>query len=156
MIDTQIWIYSKKIPKKELYDSENDFENALELHNKAVEFFSNLPEKTIIFFSIHQLGELYHALSFRGRKIPHEKTKKFLDQLFNSKNVKIIPYTENDLKKGMELSSITKIHVWDFLCVLPLVNSISILYSNDIHFNDKIFRNLGLKIKNPLSVWQKL
>ncbi|MHA1383385.1 MAG: hypothetical protein ACTSR3_06485 [Candidatus Helarchaeota archaeon] len=156
MIDTQIWIYSKKIPKKELYQSKKEFQKALESHGKAKTFFKNLPKKTIIFFTIHQLGELYHSLSFRGLKIPYEQTKKFIEQLFNSKNIKIIPYSINDIKKAIELSAIAKIHIWDFLCVLPLKNHISMIYTNDIHFKDKIFRDLGFQSENPLDIWQKL
>jgi len=156
MVDTQIWIFSKKIPKKDKYNSEFDFQKALKLHKKAKKFFQNLPEKTIIYISTHQLGELYHSLSFGGAKIPFEQSKNFILELCRSKNVEIIPYTEQDIKTALKLSTESKIHIWDYLCVLPLLEHLKLIYSNDIHLKDKTFSNLGLKIENPVEIWQKI
>jgi len=96
MIDTQVWVYSKKAPQKEKFDSELDFKNALELHERATNFFRNISKDSIIYFSTQQIGELFHSLAFRGLKLPIGEVKTFINILINSKKVKLIPYSYDD------------------------------------------------------------
>jgi len=156
MIDTQIWIYSKKIPTKERFESEVLFDKTMKLHLKAMNFFQKLPSETIFYFSSQQIGELFHSLAFRGLKIPLEDTKKFIFNLIKSDNVKIIPYSKLDLEKAINLSTRSNIHVWDYLCVIPLISHVSKIYTIDEHFKDKTFSEFGISIKNPLTNWETI
>ncbi|MHA1358126.1 MAG: hypothetical protein ACTSRC_08450 [Candidatus Helarchaeota archaeon] len=156
MIDTQIWIFSKKVPTKVKYDSDSDFQDAFKLHKKATQFFQNLPNDTIIYLSIQQIGELFHTLSFRGFKMALAQTKEFINDLINSKHIKIVPYSLKDFKRAIELSVRSRIHIWDYLCVIPLIEHISKVYTTDAHFKNETFSELGLSIENPLDTWQNL
>ena len=156
MIDTQIWIFSKKAPKKVKFDSDEDFDKAMILHEKALEFFSKLPEDSILYFSTQEIGELFHSLSFRGSKVPLKDTKGFIHDLINSDNVKIIPYVISDLKRALDLSTRSNIHIWDYLCVIPLIGHVSKVFTTDMHFKDKSFSEFDISIENPLGTWQNI
>ena len=156
MIDTQIWIYSKKKPIRTKFESETDYLKTMELHQKAEKFLKSFTGEVIIYFSIQQIGELFHTLAFRGVKIPVNEANEFINILINSDNIIVIPYSTDDLIKAMILSARSKIHIWDYLCVIPLINHISKIYTVDSHFKDKTFIDLGISIENPLEVWQTL
>ena len=55
--------------------------------------------------------------------------------------------------EAIQLSMKSGIHIWDYICVLPLYNHVEILYSCDEHFKHKSFKSLGPKIENPLDIW---
>ena len=156
MIDTQIWVYSKKIPKKDKFESEVLFDKAMKAHLKALDFFNGLSEDTNIYFSYQQVGELFHSLAFRGSKVPLKATKEFILDLIKSDNIKIIQYSNRDLEKAISLSSRSNIHIWDYLCVIPLIAYISKIFTTDEHFKDKTFSDFGVSIENPLYDWQQI
>lgn len=154
MVDTQIWVFRKKIPLQEKYDNSVDYQNALKLHQKAIEFFDNLLKKTIIYFTTHQIGELFHVFAFRGLRIPLDETFQFIYDLMHSKNTRVIPITDDDLTRAINLSAKSNIHIWDYLCIIPLTNYVSKIYTTDSHFKDESFIQFGIDIENPLNSWE--
>ncbi|MCI4408505.1 MAG: hypothetical protein JHC26_05390 [Thermofilum sp.] len=56
------------------------------------------------------------------------------------------------LKDALEESAKTGIHVWDYLCFLPVKDYIDVVYSCDIHFQ-KIGEDFNVKVINPLGGW---
>lgn len=156
MIDTQLWVYRKKIPVKNKYQNSLDFQNAMKLHQNAVKFFKNLPNDTLIYLTLHQIGELFHAFAFRGLRTPINQTRQFIHDLMNSKSARVLPISDKDLREAIDLSAKSNIHLWDYLCVIPLKSYISTIYTTDIHFRDESFRQFDIPIENPLSSWEDL
>jgi len=64
-----------------------------------------------------------------------------------------VPIELDHIKLAIKLSKESGIHIWDFLCVIPILDHISIAYTVDIHFTHEIFQKLGLKVRNPLGKW---
>lgn len=152
-IDTEIWSFSQKVPEESKFSSKIEYEKSLNIHKKSSKFLSEQIKKNQIYMTYHQISEIYHVLGYRGVKIPINLLISFCSELLSSKLIKFFSIDENHIKKAIELSVQSKIHVWDYLCVLPLIEETEILYSCDKHFTDPTFQNLGPKIVNPINEW---
>jgi hypothetical protein len=53
------------------------------------------------------------------------------------------------LKDALEESAKTGIHIWDYLCFLPVKDYIDVAFSCDIHFQ-KIGVELNVEVINPI------
>lgn len=154
-IDTQLWIYSKKKPILKNFQDQTSFNNALKSHTEAKKFFNEIRKKQCpIYLSSHQISELYHALSFRGFKIPRNESIAFIKNLKINKKINIIEINWKHIVSALQQSNRSAIHIWDYLCVLPLESKIDVCYTNDKHFQDKTFQELQFRIENPLSIWE--
>ena len=154
-IDTQLWIYSKKKPILENFPDQTSFNNALKGHIEAKEFFGDIRKRQChIYISSHQISELYHALSFRGFKIPRNESLKFIKELKNNKRITIVEINWHDIINALQRSNKSAIHIWDYLCVMPIESKIAVCYTNDQHYQDQTFQELQFRIKNPLSKWE--
>ncbi|MFX0101260.1 MAG: hypothetical protein ACFFCS_16930 [Candidatus Hodarchaeota archaeon] len=146
-IDSEIWSYALKKPK------DGSSNAIIERYTKAKTFLLERITNDEIFLSLHQLHELFHILSFRGNKLPPDFTKKYLENLTKMETVTIVNNSLTHFKKAMERSILSGIHIWDFLCVIPLVNSIEIIYSCDKHFDSDEFKSFKKPIMNPIGTW---
>ena len=152
-IDTEIWIFSKKKPKSDKFTKDSDFQNASKFHVKAKRFLKTQVNQNEIFMTYHQLCEIYHILSFRGMRVPLDNVQRYCFQLLTSEFINWHDNTLNYLNEALELSLKSKIHIWDYLCVLPIYKEIDVIYSCDVHFKHESFVSLGPKIENPLDQW---
>lgn len=152
-IDTEIWIFAQKIPDRSNFQKASEYENALDLHQKSSEFLKQKIIESEISMTNHQLCEIFHALAFRGKKAPLSIASKYCNQLLSSKFIHLYQVSDKHVNEAIELSMKSGIHVWDYICVLPLYSDVEILYSCDEHFKHKSFQSLGTKIENPLNIW---
>lgn len=156
-IDTQLWSYSKKKPIREHFSNEKKFNEVHKTHREAKTFFSEIKKtEKPIFFSTHQIAEIYHVLSFRGHKIPVDQSIKFLKSLKTHKQMKIIEITWTHILDAFSKSLQSSIHIWDYLCILPIIDYIEVAYTSDRHFQHKTFQKTGLELRNPLSMWETI
>jgi predicted nucleic acid-binding protein len=155
-IDTEIWTYSFKTPSKDNYPDETTFQADLSMHERALLFFKTLAGTVNYYLTTHQVCELYHVLRFRGAKMEPNQAKKIVQSISNSKNATIINVTAEHVTKSIELSVKSNIHVWDYICVVPLIGQIVKMYTTDQHFNHATFQDLGVEIENPLGTWESL
>ncbi|MHA1334904.1 MAG: type II toxin-antitoxin system VapC family toxin [Promethearchaeota archaeon] len=154
-IDTEIWVFAKKKPVLSNFAKKSEFNEAKELHIKSKEFLKKQISENEILITDHQLAEIYHVLGFRGLKLPLESVKKYCIQLISSKFVRRYSISLDHLIESIKLSRQSGIHIWDYLCVIPLRADADVLYSCDAHFKDHTFQSLGPKIINPLNKWFK-
>ena len=152
-IDTEIWIFSKKKPKSEKFSKESDFQNANKFHEKAIKFLKNQISQNEIFMTYHQLCEIFHILGFRGMRIPLDNVQRYCFQLLTSEFIIWHQNTIKHVNKALDMSLQSGIHIWDYLCVLPIYKEIDVMYSCDVHFKHESFKSLGPKIENPLNMW---
>ncbi|HDZ19222.1 MAG TPA: hypothetical protein ENH75_13055 [archaeon] len=101
----------------------------------------------------HQLCEIYHSLAFRGTRLPAEFVSAYCNQLLSSKFMRWYQVLVSHVKQAVIFSIKSQIHIWDYLCVLPLYKDVEIIYSCDKHFKHDTFQSLGPKIENPLDNW---
>jgi predicted nucleic acid-binding protein len=73
-----------------------------------------------------------------------------------SKTSRIIEATLEDVQKCIDLSLASNIHVWDFLCVIPLKDQVDVIYTSDKHFTHQSMQDLGVAIENPIGTWDEL
>lgn len=152
-IDTQIWIYAQKEPDKKRYKNDEDYQRILSLHKNADKFMQTNIQSNIIGMTYHQLSEIYHNLGFQGRFLDIEFCIEFSLRLLNSKIIKWYNVNRDNIKQALLLSKDAKIHIWDYLCILPMIKEIEIIYTCDKHFQDKTFKQFNIPIQNPLGDW---
>ena len=150
-IDTELWSFALKTP-----ENAPDLERALGRHEIANEFLKKKLASDQIYITTHQLTEIFHALSFRGAKLDRNFTRAYIENLMKLQNVIVVNTTSVHFKKAMVLSCISGVHVWDFLCVIPVINHVETLFTCDSHFQNKIFETFKKPIQNPVDFWLEL
>lgn len=152
-IDTEIWSFSQKRPEKNSFASKEDYEKALKLHKNANTFLQDQIKKNQILMTIHQLAEIYHVLGFRGKKVPKSWLQNFCSSLLSSRFIKWFEINTNHLIKALKLSIKSSVHIWDYLCIVPILDEVEVLYSCDKHFLTPSIQSLGPEVINPLDEW---
>ncbi|TFG04180.1 MAG: hypothetical protein EU536_05070 [Promethearchaeota archaeon] len=152
-IDTQIWIFARKSPDKQRFTALSKYNLFQDFHQQALEFLANVIKENIICMTFHQLFEIYHSLAFRGRKQIIQDVKKFCSELLNSKFIHWYSITETQISDCLKLSAQSNIHIWDYVCIVPLIQDVDVLYSCDRHFQDPTFSQFKKPILNPLNKW---
>lgn len=155
-IDTQIWIFAQKKPKKEKFQKISAYNNFLGLHNDAKVFLEQKLQTEDIAITYHQLGEIYHSLAFRGNKLKREFCLNYCNQLIEAEFVNLYPITSDQVKQCIRISCDTGIHVWDYMCIIPIIHTITEIFSCDTHFQHDSFKEFGKTISNPLNAWMTL
>ena len=155
-VDTELWIYSIKEPNENKYSNTEIFEQDTQKHLHAITFFKTLMKDTIFFFTTHQICELYHVLRFRGTKLDVDFVHSYMTSIITSKTSRVIEASLKDVKKSIDLSIASNIHVWDFLCIVPLKDKIDMIYTSDKHFTHQSMKDLGIPIENPIGTWDVL
>ncbi|MHA1371573.1 MAG: hypothetical protein ACTSWN_08545 [Promethearchaeota archaeon] len=152
-IDTEIWVFAQKVPDPSKFQDGADFKKASKFHSEANTFLKQKISETEVCMTYHQLCEIYHTLAFRGIKIPKDFVTKYCNQLLNSQFMRWFQVMESHVKKAVALSVKSGIHIWDYICVLPIQGDVEIFYSCDEHFKHDTFQALGPEIINPLGEW---
>lgn len=155
-IDTQLWVFALKIPEKSNFNNQLDYEKAIQRNQKASDFLKINLNNVRILMTTFQLCELFHVLAYRGTRLPLPFVQEFCFQLLSGEYMRWYDVNSEDLKRAIELSVHNKIHIWDYLCVLPLYQDADVLYSCDEHFKNDSFKLLGPSIENPIQDWMVL
>ena len=155
MIDTEIWSIAKKRPDETRFPSRREFARALEMHRRARDFFRNTFPGLRVYMSTHQIAEIYHVLAFRGTKIPRRHAESIVRAIIEDDNVVKVPVMLDHVEEAVRASAETGVHVWDYLCFIPVKDYIDVVFTCDDHFI-KIGEKYGVKILNPLGAWIKV
>jgi len=155
LVDTELWSIAKKEPAKEMFSSKEEFEKAMKMHSRAREFFSNEFPGLRVYISNHQLAEIFHVLAFRGLRIPFEEAYSIVTGIIEDASIVKVPLTMEHVMKALKESLDTGIHIWDFLCFLPVREFVDTIYSADSHFK-LIGKRHGVKVINPLDHWLEI
>jgi len=152
-IDTQLWVYAFKKPQKGKFKDKEEYEEALQMHHKANEFIQHALMDHTIYLTTHQLAEIFHTLAFRGIKMRRKTALNIIDRILKSSRTVLIDVKRSHYKEALRLSSLSGIHIWDYLCIVPLKGMIDIAYTNDKHFLHPTMKSLVPKIDNPVGKW---
>jgi len=154
-VDTEIWSLAKKRPVRKKFKSESDYKRALKMHESCREFFKEEFDKLRVYMSLHQVAEIFHVLAFRGFKIPLEEALAIVKGIMEDDRIVKVPVLAEHLEESFTMSKETGIHVWDFLCFVPLKNYVDVIYSLDKHFIT-IGKLYGVEVLNPAQEWLNL
>ncbi len=154
-VDTEIWVLAKKKPVREKFKSSKDYEKALKIHKGCREFFEKEFDKLRIYMTLHQIAEIFHVLAFRGHRIPLNEAFAIVDSLMKDDSIVKVPVLAEHVIESVTASKETGIHIWDFLCFIPLKNYVEVIYSLDRHFLE-IGRKYGVEVVNPAKEWLTL
>jgi len=152
-IDTQLWVFAQKLPNKEKFPDDKNYNQILQYHQNSKTFLTQKIETEEIGMTYHQLGEIFHSLAYRDDKLSLKFCQKYCSQLLDSQFIHWYPITFEHLKTCIALSADSGIHIWDYLCVTPLIKEIIEIYSCDTHFQHDSFQQFGKPIINPLNQW---
>lgn len=152
-IDTELWIFAQKAPNPSEAPNDSDYKRALQLHKLSSDFIKQKISQNEISMTYHQLCEIYHVLGFRGMRLPKEFVQEYCFKLLQAKFMRWYQISPENLQQAINLSNRSNIHIWDFLCVLPLYEDVNVIYTCDEHFKHPSFQSLGPPIKNPLNEW---
>ncbi len=152
LVDTELWSIVKKRPVREKFPSQEEFLSAMTVHEAAIKFFREEFPNLKVYMSYHQLAEIFHVLAFRGTKLPLKEAFSVITSIIEDPLIVKVPVTIEVLREAMKESAETGIHVWDYLCFLPVRDMIDVIYSADPHFK-VIGEKHGVKVINPLKRW---
>jgi len=155
-VDTEIWSFAQKMPVKGKFKNKSEYEKFLNIHVKAKSFLKKALNEDIIYMSLHQMAEIFHVLAFRGLKLPLNFVVEYVNALLFSERVVKVPVTTSHIQEAFKLSNNSGIHIWDFLCIIPIKDYLDRIYTVDKHFLHETFQKLGIKIENPLKFWIKI
>ena len=134
MIDTELWSMAKKRPDEDKFASKEEFTKALEMHRRAKAFFVKVFPMLKIYMSIHQLAEIYHVLAFRGARIPRSHAEAIVRSIMEDGNIIKVPVTLEHVEEAIRESVESNIHVWDYLCFIPVKDYVDTVFTCDKHF----------------------
>ena len=152
MVDTEIWSIAKKKPDERKFASREDFVKALEMHERARDFFMNVFPRLKVYMSVHQLAEIYHVLGFRGIRIPRSYVESIVRAIIEDDNIIKVAVTLEHVMEAIKESVESGIHLWDYLCFIPIKDYIDTVFTCDEHFIT-IGKKYKVEILNPLGVW---
>lgn len=155
MVDTEIWSIAKKRPDETKFPSRREFARALEMHRRARDFFRNTLPELRVYMSTHQIAEIYHVLAFRGTKIPRKHAKSIVRAIIEDDNIVKVPVMPDHVEEAVRASAETGVHVWDYLCFIPVKDHVDVVFTCDHHFV-KIGEKYGVEVVNPLGAWIKV
>jgi len=73
--------------------------------------------------------------------------------LINHKSVEFKTTSKETISRAFELSASSRIHIWDYLVVLPFENDINRIITMDPHFNHPTLSSIA-RIENPINIWK--
>ncbi|OYT48565.1 MAG: hypothetical protein B6U85_02045 [Desulfurococcales archaeon ex4484_42] len=152
-IDTQLWVYAFKKPQRDGFVSSEEYEEALQMHSKAIKFIHDALLNHVIYITTHQLAEIFHALAFRGIRMDGKQALSIVEKIMKSSRTVLVEVKKRHYREALRLSTLSGIHVWDYLCIVPLKGLIDVAYTNDKHFLHPTIRTLIPKVENPVGKW---
>lgn len=152
MVDTEIWSIAKKEPRRENFVSREEYARFLEMHKKAQGFFVNVFPELKLYMSIHQLAEIFHVLAFRGARIPRSQAEDIVKAIIEDSDIVKVPVTLDHVEEAVKGSAESNIHIWDYLCFIPVKDYVDAVFTCDSHFI-KMGEKYNVRILNPLGTW---
>ena len=152
-VDTQLWVYAFKVPQREKFTSEDEYRDALRMHSRANEFLRDALLNHVLYITTHQLAEIFHALAFRGVRMDVREALGIVERLVNSSRTVVVEVKRKHYREALRLSSLSRIHIWDYLCIVPLKKVIDVAYTNDEHFLHPTIKRLIPEVDNPVGKW---
>ena len=152
MVDTEIWSIAKKRPLPDNFSSKDEYLKALRAHEAARKFFLEIFPALKVYISTHQLAEIYHVLAFRGARLPREEAANIVLAILKDSDIVKVPLLQRHVEEAIKESATSGIHVWDYLCFLPVKDYVDTIFSCDFHFQ-KIGEEYKVKVVNPLDLW---
>jgi len=152
-IDTQLWVYAFKEPRREGFASDGEYGRAVRMHGKAAEFLRDALLRHTVYVTTHQLAEIFHALAFRGVRMDRGQALSIVEKIARSSRTVVVEVRRRHYREALRLSASTGIHLWDYLCVVPLKGLVEVAYTNDKHFLHPTMKALIPKIENPVGEW---
>ncbi len=123
------------------------------MHGKANGFTHDALVNHTIYIITHQLAELFHALAFRSVRMKSRQALDIIEKIVRSSRTMLVEVKKRHYREALRLSSLSGIHIWDYLCIIPLKSIIDIAYTNDRHFLHPTIKSLIPKVENPLEKW---
>ncbi len=139
LIDTNIWHFAYIIPQDKVY---------LYIHKKAKDFI----EKTLKDIDIKIVISEYQIIEIISLLNKYEFDNDSLLKIFNdfyTEKYEIYKTNKKILEEAIKKSTESKIHLYDYLVVLPGKDAIDKIYSADGHFQHKDFTSI-CEVINPL------
>jgi hypothetical protein len=155
-IDTELWVFAQKSPDSSRFIVKSEYKRMLDFHVKSREFLKEQFASNTISMTTHQLCEIYHALGSRGQKMKPFELLNYCRKITSNELITWYMISNDIITQAINLSANSRIHIWDYVCVLPLYKDVEIIYSCDEHFKHNTFQSLGPKIENPLEEWMTL
>ena len=152
MVDTEIWSIAKKKPDENKFASREEFTKVLEMHKRAKVFFMKIFPRLKVYMAVHQLAEIYHVLAFRGTRIPKSHAENIVRLIIEDDNIVKVAVTLEHIEEAIKESVKSNIHVWDYLCFIPVKDYIDTVFTCDEHFI-RIGKKYNIRIINPLNTW---
>jgi len=152
MIDTELWSIAKKKPERKKFPLKEEYFKALEAHEKARDFFTKIFPKLKIYMSTLQIAEIYHVLTFRGTRIPKEEALEIIKAIIEDESIVKVPVSLKHVEDAVKESIKNNIHVWDYLCFIPIKDYIDVVYTCDKHFIT-IGKCYKVEVINPINTW---
>ncbi|MGC9104094.1 MAG: PIN domain-containing protein [Candidatus Methanodesulfokora sp.] len=152
MIDTEIWSIAKKRPLPNNFSSKEDYLEALNAHEAARKFFLETLPSLKVYISAHQLAEIYHVLAFRGARLSREQAASIVLAILEDDDIVKVPVTQRHVEEAVKESKESGIHVWDYICFLPVKDYVDAIFSCDLHFR-KIGEKHKIEVINPIGLW---
>ena len=152
MVDTELWSFAKKKPDEGRFASREDFVRALDMHERARDFFLNVFPGLKVYMSVHQLAEIYHVLAFRGTRVSKAYAENVVRAILEDERIVKVAVTLEHVVEAVRESVESNIHVWDYLCFIPVKDYIDTVFTCDRHFVT-IGEKYDVKVVNPLGIW---
>ncbi len=148
VIDSRLWALGLKVPFLAKHDP------AIQYATTAQGFLRKMmKEQNHLLFSSQLIAEIYESLTQTGNAIPADQANAFISELLSQKDSIYRPVSEATLRRCVELSTASGIHIWDYLVAFPFEDAIDIIYTIDPHFQHTTFQELA-RIENPLGIWK--
>lgn len=152
-VDTQLWVYAFKKPSREKFANRDEYEEALRAHNIASKLIRDSLINHVIYLTSHQLAEIFHVLAFRGVRMNRKEALSITEKIMGSSRTVLVDVRKKHYREALKLSSLSGIHIWDYLCIVPLKGMIDLAYTNDSHFLHPTIKSLVPRIDNPIGRW---
>ena len=147
LVDTNIYVLALKHPI--ITTDSPDYQLSI----KAKVVFRDTLNNDDVLISGQLVAEVYHVLTQRGKKMPPDKAYIYIQDILRRDNVTFKGITKKVYRKALKFSAKTKIHIWDFLVVLPFEGEIDRVLTMDSHFQDERLSQIA-PVENPIGVWR--
>lgn len=76
-----------------------------------------------------------------------------VEKIMRSSRTVVVEVKKKHCREALRLSSLSRIHIWDYLCIIPLRELIDVAYTNDKHFLYPTIKGLVPEAENPVGKW---
>ncbi|MHA1721957.1 MAG: hypothetical protein ACTSXW_02670 [Candidatus Baldrarchaeia archaeon] len=139
------------MPVKEKFRNKLEYEEVLKVHMEARVFEKGFKSRDNLYGTSPSCRN-FHVLGFRGFKLPMDFVVEYVNVLLFSERIIKVPVTSSHVQEALKLSRESGIHIWDFLCIVPIREYLDRIYTVDKYFLHETFQKLGIKIENPLEI----